>query len=133
MNVLIVDDSKPMRMWMKKILNPFSFTLFEAHDAASAQELLANQLDTKERIGLMLLDWEMPGMSGLDLLKLLRADERYENLKIMMVTSRNDKSHVEMALTEGADDYLMKPIQSEMVSQKLQIIGLMDGTHGRGI
>ena len=113
-------------MWMKKVLKPYSFNLFEAHDAASAQELLAGQLDSKQSIELMLLDWEMPGMNGLELMKVLRADERYADLKIMMVTSRNEKSHVEMALSEGADDYLMKPIQSEMVSQKLQILGLAD-------
>jgi len=125
MRVLIVDDSKPMRMLLKYIIEAHSFTPFEAPDAEQALTVFNRQLEKGDPINLALVDWEMPGMDGLTLVQHLRSDRQFDPMKIMMVTTRNSLSDVMAAMKAGADDYLMKPIEEEMIDEKLRIMGMI--------
>lgn len=74
---------------------------------------------------LALFDWNMPEMTGIELLGKVRSDHRYDSLKIMMVTTESEQSEVERALLEGANEYIMKPFTKDAFVNKLQIIGLI--------
>jgi two-component system, chemotaxis family, chemotaxis protein CheY len=70
-----------------------------------------------------LFDWNMPEMTGIELLGKVRADPSYNGMKIMMVTTESEQSELERALREGADEYVMKPFTRDSILDKLQTIG----------
>ena len=114
--VLVVDDSRIMRNIVKNYFSeqkiPCQFV--EAGDGAEALNLLKSQ-----PIDLVLLDWNMPKLSGLDFLKMVRSMEKYANLPIIMVTSESAKYNVIEALKAGATDYIIKPINGRMFAEKI--------------
>jgi len=116
LKILIVDDSRIMRNTVKGVFTSVeSFCIFlEARDG---EEALA-QLDTNN-IDLVLLDWNMPKLSGIDFLKQVRAVEKYRKLPIIMVTSEAAKFNVIEALKNGATDYITKPIKLDLFKAKL--------------
>lgn len=119
MNALIVDDSSTMRKILKSILAGAGFEVMEANCGAEA----LNQLQHC-RSDLALLDWNMPEMSGLELLQKVRSDHAHDAMKIMMVTTESEQQSLERALQTGADEYVMKPFTKDAVLSKLQMIGL---------
>jgi len=119
---LIVDDSKTMRHLLENMLVEFSF---EVLCAADGREGLAT-LQREWPIDLVLIDWDMPVMNGLEMVKAIRADPKYSDLKIMMVTALNTQAGIDDAMNSGADDYLMKPLTKDMVLDKLLILGLVE-------
>ncbi|MDR0589359.1 MAG: response regulator [Spirochaetaceae bacterium] len=117
--VLVVDDSRIMRNIVK---NTFSLMKIPCQyvEAANGQEAL--QLLTSQKIDLVLLDWNMPQLSGIDFLKTIRAQEEYKDLPVIMVTSEAARYNVIEALKSGATDYIIKPISEKNFREKLSKI-----------
>ncbi|MDR3237244.1 MAG: response regulator [Spirochaetia bacterium] len=119
-NVLIVDDSKIMRNIVKNtfsLLN-ISCRYYEADDGENAfNELEGASFD------LVLLDWNMPRLLGIDFLKRVRDDERFSNIPIIMVTSEAARANVIEALKNGANDYIIKPVNEQKFREKVSNLG----------
>lgn len=118
MNVLVVDDSRIMRNIVKNCLVANKrFQNVQFHDAADGIE--AQAVLDREKIELLLLDWNMPRLNGLELVKKLRADPRYDRLPIIMVTSEAAKYNVIEAVKAGVNDYLIKPVSEKNLMEKI--------------
>jgi two-component system chemotaxis response regulator CheY len=119
--VLVVDDSRIMRNIVKntfaELKIPCQFV--EAANGVEALQQLENQ-----KIHLILLDWNMPALSGLDFLKKVRTMDVYKDLPIIMVTSESAKYNVIEALKNGATDYIIKPVNEKIFVEKLSKITL---------
>ena len=96
---------------------------FEAVQAADAEEALAI-LKTDTDLDLALVDWNLPAMSGLDLVREVRKLPGRESLPLMMVTTETQLERVSQALEAGADEYIMKPFDQEMMLEKLALLGI---------
>ena len=119
MRALIVDDSRFMRGYLRGMLEKKGIECEEAADGQAGLE----QLHTGPAFDLALLDWNMPTMNGLDMLKNMRA-EGYGETKVLMVTTEGENNYIISALEAGADEYLMKPFDAEALSEKLILLGL---------
>lgn len=124
MRALVVDDSRSMRSIITKQLKELGFEVFEA---ASGQEAMAKLHNTKS-INLVLLDWNMPEMDGLEVLSLIRSEQEYKDVRVMMVTTESEMSQVAVALEAGASEYLMKPFDREALLEKLILLGMDPST-----
>ncbi len=114
--VLVVDDFATMRRIVKGVLKQLGFKdIIEADDGTSALEELRNQ-----EIGLIVSDWNMPKMTGLDLLKKVRSDEKLKNIPFIMVTAEGQKENVLEAVKAGVSNYIVKPFTPEILSEKLE-------------
>jgi two-component system chemotaxis response regulator CheY len=120
MKALVVDDSRAMRAILRKILRNVCSEVKEAEHGRSALDVLAGD----GAIQLALVDWNMPVMDGLELVKAIRADKRLDSMRIMMVTTETELSQVARALEAGANEYLMKPFDEAAVVEKLTLLGL---------
>ena len=118
-NCLIVDDSKVIRKVARHILETMEFNVAEAADG---QEALDHCNDNAPDV--ILLDWNMPTMSGMDFLKAYRAANA-AGAKVIFCTTENGTSHIQAAIAAGADEYVMKPFDRETLEAKLQIVGCM--------
>ena len=114
--VLVVDDSRIMRNIVKNYFSDQKIPCqyLEAADGSEALDLLL-----KQPVDLVLLDWNMPRLSGLDFLKKVRAINKYIKLPIIMVTSESAKYNVIEALKMGATDYIIKPISGKLFAEKI--------------
>ncbi len=119
--VLVVDDSRIMRNIVKNIFMSMQIPC-DFIDAGNGREAFI-QLE-KNKIDLILLDWNMPELSGLEFLKKVRALERYKTLPIIMVTSEAARYNVIEALKNGATDYIIKPVNEKIFREKLSKINL---------
>ncbi|MDR0689845.1 MAG: response regulator [Spirochaetaceae bacterium] len=117
--ILVVDDSRIMRNIVK---NTFSLMKIPCQfvEAANGRDALQQVLSRK--IDLVLLDWNMPQLSGIDFLKAIRAKEEYKNLPVIMVTSEAARYNVIEALKSGATDYIIKPVNEKNFREKLSKI-----------
>ena len=117
--ILVVDDSRIMRNIVKNTFSELKIPcqFLEAGNGKEALKVLAAQT-----IHLVLLDWNMPELSGLDFLKQVRAMDQYKNLPIIMVTSESAKYNVIEALKNGATDYIVKPVNEKIFIEKLSKI-----------
>jgi two-component system chemotaxis response regulator CheY len=120
MQALVVDDSSTTRLIIGRILRESGVEVVEAGDG---REALARLQDAPD-VGLMLVDWNMPVMDGLELVKAVRADRAYDHVRIMMVTTETEQDQVVRALQAGADEYLMKPFTKEVLAAKLSLLDL---------
>ena len=116
---LIVDDSRVIRGIARGILQDLGF---ETNEAADGKEALAACL--KHMPDAVLLDWNMPVMNGLDFLKQLRLMPGGKAPKVFFCTTENDMSHITQALETGADEFIMKPFDAEILTSKLALQGL---------
>ena len=115
-NVLVVDDFATMRRIVKGVLKQLGFkSVIEAEDGANALEELK-----KEKIGLIVSDWNMPNMSGLDLLKAVKSDDTLKGIPFIMVTAEGQKKNVIEAVKCGVSNYIIKPFTPEAFSEKLE-------------
>lgn len=114
--VLVVDDASFVRDLVKRTLRTSfpNITYEEAVNGKKAQGMM-----TRVSFDLILCDWEMPEMTGMELLKWARQNDAYKKTPFVMVTSRGDKSHVVEAIQEGASDYLGKPFSAEQLTSKI--------------
>lgn len=116
--VLIVDDFATMRRILKNILKQIGFkNLVEADDGTSAWEILQGQ-----SIDLIISDWNMPKMTGLELLKKVRASDNHKRTPFLMVTAEAQKQNVIEAVQAGVSNYVVKPFTAEAISDKLEKI-----------
>lgn len=120
--VLIVDDSRAMRMILRKALTQFGYEICEAANGQEALDLLAQNGTSW---ALILVDWNMPVMCGLDLVKAVRADARYAAIPMVMVTTETEIQHISEALEAGASEYVMKPFTQDVLEDKLRTIHLL--------
>ena len=121
MNALIIDDAITVRMMTKAFLKELGFE--EIHIAENGVEAL----DLLEKLGyvdLVLVDWNMPLMNGLEFIKVVRKTQDYSNLKIMMMTTENGMDKIIEAMDAGVNEYMMKPFSKEVLADKLQILGI---------
>jgi len=115
MRILIVDDFGTMRKILKNILKDLGYTdVVEAEDGESALQILR-----KEKIDLVISDWNMPKMDGLALLKAIRSDEALKNTPVLMVTAEAQKQNVIEAIKAGVNNYVIKPFTPEVIQQKI--------------
>lgn len=124
MRALVVDDSRSMRTIISKQLKELGF---EVYEAANGHEAMAKLHETKKII-LILLDWNMPEMDGLEVLNLIRAEPDYKEIRVMMVTTESEMAQVAIALEAGASEYLMKPFDREALLEKLILLGMDPST-----
>ncbi|MBW7852043.1 MAG: response regulator [Rhodospirillales bacterium] len=117
---LIVDDSKVIRMVAKKILQELSFQTEEAADGALALAACKRALPDA-----VLLDWNMPNMNGIDFLRELRKLPNGDRPVVVFCTTENDIEHIQEAITAGANEYIMKPFDSEILQAKFMQVGLL--------
>lgn len=117
MAILTVDDSTTIRRIVKRSVDEMGMEVLEAADGASALKLLDEKAG---EIQLILLDWNMPGMTGLDVLRAIKSEPRYKDIVVMMLTSEADQTFVVEALKAGAQNYLTKPFDAKMLVLKIQ-------------
>jgi len=120
MQALVIDDSKAMRLILGRMLRDLGLEVTEAADATQALEQLRDGLDP----GLVLVDWNMPGMTGLEFVETVRRTPYASTARLVMVTTETEVVQVVRALAAGADEYVMKPFTKEAVLEKLQLLGL---------
>ena len=124
LKILIVDDSKVMRNTMKAILGNMKIAC-EFVEAADGAEALVRLAETP--IELVLLDWDMPKISGLEFLIKIRGVERFKALPIIMVTGKTARDSVIEAIQHGATDYITKPVNQELLVEKMLRLPLFKG------
>ena len=123
MRALVVDDSRAMRSIIRRHLDELGIHVDEAASGAEALFVL-NHIPMPD---VLLLDWNMPEMNGLECLRRLRADRETENIPVMMVTTESEMAQVALALDAGANEYLMKPFDRQALLEKLLLLGLDPG------
>lgn len=125
MRALIVDDSRFVRTHLRSLLGSFFGSRgVECEEAANGIEGL-ERMHASASFDLALVDWNMPAMSGLDMVRQLRA-EGFASVKILMVTTEAENEYIQRALDAGADEYLMKPFEAEALADKLAMLGLVE-------
>lgn len=117
---LVVDDSRVIRMVARKILEELGFKVIEAEDGQKALERSREALPDA-----VLLDWNMPVMNGMEYFQALRALPGGEGVRVIFCTTENDMSHIQEAIAAGADEYIMKPFDSEIIESKFTQVGLL--------
>ena len=121
MVALVIDDSRAVRIIIAKILREIGIDVVEAADGLQAME----QLKCHPDIELMLVDWNMPQMNGFELLRAVRGQRAYDHIRILMVTSEAESAKVIQALQAGANEYLMKPFNKEILVAKLSLLDVL--------
>jgi two-component system chemotaxis response regulator CheY len=115
MNILVVDDMATMRRIIKNLLTQLGFkNTTEAEDGAVALQKLK-----KGKFDFVITDWNMPNMTGLQLIEAIRADEELKHLPILMITAEAKKENVIAAIKAGANNYIVKPFPAEVLQEKI--------------
>lgn len=116
---LVVDDSRVIRRVSRHILENLDFEVTEAEDGEDGLKQCEERMPD-----LVLLDWNMPVMSGIDFLAKLRECPNGTHPKVVFCTTENDVAHIREAIDRGADEYVMKPFDQETMQIKLQLVGM---------
>jgi two-component system chemotaxis response regulator CheY len=115
MSILVVDDFATMRRIVRNILKQLGYeNIHEADDGSSALEILK-----REKIQFIISDWNMPQMSGIELLKTVRATEEWKDLPFLMVTAEGQKENVIEAVKNKVNNYIVKPFTPEILMEKI--------------
>jgi len=118
MKILTVDDFSTMRRIIKSMLRQLGYNnIVEAEDGAAALNLMQ-----REKVDFVISDWNMPHMSGLDLLRAIRADENLKPIPFLLVTAEALKEYVVEAVKAGVDNYVVKPFTAETLKEKIDTI-----------
>jgi len=120
MRALVVDDSRAARTFICRAVQSLGLTTVEAEHGAAALDLLSRI----DRVDVMLVDWNMPVMDGLEFVKQIRKNREYAAVPILMISSESDPKMMARALIAGTDDYLMKPVDAEVLSGRLDVLGI---------
>ncbi len=121
MLALVVDDSRTIRTVLKGMLERLGFQVVVA--AHGAEALI--RVGQHGPPALILADWNMPYVNGLDLVKALRSDHAYDGTRLLMVSSETESERVAEVLAAGADEYAMKPFTADVIAAKLEVLGLL--------
>jgi|SRR6516162_6280924 two-component system chemotaxis response regulator CheY len=123
MRALVIDDSRTVRAIIGKILREIGMDVVEAGTGLEA----LGQMKQNPDIELMLVDWNMPEMNGLDFIRNVRSNRAYDGARILMVTSEAQAEKVAQALAAGANEYLMKPFNKDVLVAKLSLLDVIGG------
>ena len=121
MHALIIDDSKTMRSILRRIVTELGF---ETSEAGNGQEAL-DQLEAGLLPDICLIDWNMPLMDGYTFVTRVRADQRWRDLTLMMVTTESEHGQIVRALAAGAHEYVIKPFTPDAIIEKMELLGLV--------
>lgn len=124
MRALVVDDSKAIRMILAKTLGDIGFKVTEA---VNGKEALMKALHA-DKPNVILVDWNMPEMNGLEFVQSIRANEIFDDVKLMMVTTESEYDNIIAAKLIGVDQYIVKPFTTEIILEKLDIMGFEQAT-----
>jgi two-component system chemotaxis response regulator CheY len=119
---LVIDDSRAIRMILGRTLNRFGYEVCSAANGREALDMIGQQ---DLALSVILVDWNMPEMNGLDFVKTIRADPRYREVPLMMVTTETEIEQMYRALEAGANEYVMKPFTDEVIADKLRLLGVL--------
>jgi len=122
MRALVIDDSRAVRLIIGQILREMNMEVLEAGDGLEALE----QLQRNPDIDLVLVDWNMPRMNGLDFIRAVRSQRAYDGVRLLMVTTETESSQVTRALDAGANEYLMKPFTRDILMAKLELLDVFE-------
>ncbi|MGA3332912.1 MAG: response regulator [Terracidiphilus sp.] len=118
---LVVDDSRAVRMLLAKTLKELGYEVREAANGREALEVIEAE---KSTLTLVLADWNMPEIDGLDMLKRLRQNPAFSSLAVVMVTTETEIDRIAEALEAGANEYVMKPFTPDILVEKLHLAGI---------
>lgn len=118
MKILVVDDMSTMRRIVKNIMKQLGFANVE--EAENGQDALDKL--RAETFGFVISDWNMPVMTGIDLLRAIRADEKLKAIPVLMVTAEAQKENLIEAIQAGVSNYIVKPFSAEVVQEKMNKI-----------
>lgn len=118
MKILVIDDSNSLRFMMVKLLKEIGYKNLTA--LGSAEEALP--MVEKDEYDLILLDWNLPVLSGIDFLKKIRANPKTEKVAVIMVTTVHEKANILQALKIGVQGYILKPVERSKLEEKLKLI-----------
>lgn len=121
MHALVIDDSRVMRSILTRILNKSGMQVTEAVDGQDA----LTKLEAADQVDVALVDWNMPNMNGYEFVRAVRAQERYRELWLMMVTTESENQRVVKAMAAGANEYVMKPFTEDIIVDKLRLLGVL--------
>jgi len=121
MRALIIDDSRAMRSILSRLMNELGFEVVTASNGLEGLERLRED----DGIGLVLVDWNIPEMNGLEFVEAVRSDPSCDTIRLIMVTTETEKDRVIAAMDAGVDEYVMKPFTSAVLSEKLSFLGLL--------
>jgi two-component system, chemotaxis family, chemotaxis protein CheY len=119
---LVVDDSRAMRAILSKTLAESGFEVLQSSNGKEALDTLARE---GASIALVLLDWNMPEMTGIEVVERVRANAAFQATRLVMVTTETEVEQMVRALEAGADEYVMKPFTREALEDKLRLIGAL--------
>lgn len=122
MQALVIDDSRAVRMLIGNILREQGFLVCEA---SHGQEGL-QQLHDNPEVSLVLVDWNMPVMDGLEFIQAVRRQSHWNAVRIVMVTTETESEQVQRAMEAGANEYVMKPFTPEVLVAKLSLLGAFE-------
>lgn len=125
LRALVVDDSHAMRVMLGRMLEESGYEVLEAKDGREALECMKR--DRKPSI--VLVDWNMPQMNGLEFVRAVRKELGDRNCLLMMVTTESETSQMVRALAAGANEYLMKPFTKDALLEKLALLGASTGAN----
>jgi two-component system chemotaxis response regulator CheY len=122
MRALVIDDSRTVRAIIGKTLRELGMEVVEAANGREGLDRLRQSPDVK----LVLVDWNMPEMNGLEFITAVRAEREFDAVRIMMVTTETEQEQVLRALSAGANEYLMKPFTREILVAKLGLLDVLE-------
>ena len=119
---LVIDDSRAMRMILGRMLNRFGYEVCSAANGREALNMIGGQsLD----LSVILVDWYMPEMNGLEFVKAIRSDPRLGDVPLLMVFTDSEIDQIHPALAAGADEYVLKPFTDRAIAEKLRLLGVL--------
>jgi len=118
---MVIDDSSAMRLILGRIMRGLGFDVVEAPNGAEA----LTRLESGTTPDIALVDWNMPVMDGLTFVNTVRAEEKWRNITLMMVTTESEQSQIVRALASGAHEYVIKPFTPDAIIDKLTLLGLV--------
>lgn len=123
MKILVIDDMATMRKIIKNMLGQIGFTnITEADDGATALPMIEKATEVGEPYEFIVSDWNMPQLTGLDLLKKLRATEEYKKLPFLMITAEAEQGNVVIAVKAGVSNFIVKPFSAQVLKEKIDKI-----------
>lgn len=122
MQALVIDDSRAVRLFIGHILRELGYDVVEAGDGQAGLERLGQNPDVR----LVLVDWNMPVMDGLEFIRAVRRVPAWNAVRIMMVTTETECERVQAAIAAGANEYLMKPFAREVLIAKLSLLSAFE-------
>ncbi len=122
MKLLTVDDSRTIRRIIRGVGAMLGYEVLEAEHGDAALEVLRTRAG---EVGLILLDWNMPGMNGLEVLKTIKADQTWKHIPVMMVTTEGEKDYIIKSIQHGAVQYVTKPFsQDDLATKIMESLGM---------